>query len=127
MKKVTVAIFAVVVALALRSQALAGCTTAVAVTTSSTAILAANDLGAGAPRSIVSVTNSGPGVAYCAFGTSNAATTANGFALFIGETLSFATQQTPYGKVTLPPQSDLACISFTGGGNNTSNVVACDY
>jgi hypothetical protein len=103
----------------------AGCTTAVAVTTASTAVLAANDLG-NQPRHTLSLTNAGPDVVFCAFGTSNVATAANGFPLFIGETLNFPPVSSPANAVTNPPSADVACISFNGGGNTTASVIACD-
>lgn len=100
--------------------------TAKAVTTSSTAVLALGDLPYPG-RSCIMITNSGPNVAFCAFGTSNAATTANGQLILIGETIPMCSQINLIGKQSLPPQNDLACIAFNGGGNTTANIVACDW
>jgi hypothetical protein len=109
------------------APAFAGCTTPVTMTTTSTSLLASGDLGAGIPRSYLSITNSGPDVAFCALGTSNAATTANGILLLIGETLQWQSMQNVNGRFIYPPNGDVACITFNGGGNTTANVVGCDY
>lgn len=100
---------------------------AVAVSTSSTAVLAAGDL-VSPGRSQINITNSGPNVEFCQFGTSNTCTTANGFLLLIGETASFGTQMTVNGnKASGPPQTDLCCIAFNGGGNTTANTNVCEW
>ena len=100
--------------------------TAKAVTTASTAVLALGDLPYPG-RSCIMVTNSGPDVAFCAFNTNNAATTANGQLILIGETIEMCSQINQLGKQSLPPQNDFACISFNGGGNTTANIIACDW
>lgn len=100
--------------------------TAKAVGTSSTAVLATGDLPYPG-RSCIMITNSGPNVAFCAFGTGNQATTANGQLVLIGETIPMCSQINSLSKQSLPPQNDLACIAFNGGGNTTANIVACDW
>ena len=98
----------------------------VAVTTASTAILANGDL-LYPGRAQITLNNSGPNVEFCQFGTSNACTVANGFMLLIGETLTFGTQPTLGNKVAQPPQSDLCCIGFNGGGNTIANTQVCEW
>lgn len=112
-------------------KAWAGCTTATAVSTSSTQILAANDINNSAlvnpGRHFLSCTNSGPDMAYIGIGTSNAVTSANGIMILLGETLNWPQVAPANGAIQGPPNGDVSAISYNGGGNTTANVVCCDY
>lgn len=104
----------------------AGATTAVALNaTTSTQILAANDLGAGAPRHFILVCNDGPGIGYIAFGTNNAATVTNGFPINPMQCLPpFTTVISPNGVAALPTQLDIAGIADSAA---VPNIVVTDY
>lgn len=117
------------------TAAAAGNTTSVACGTTSTQIYTVGDLGVGVARHFMQICNNGPGIAYIAIGTSNAATTTNGLPLGpMGCLPPWTTFFGAQGVVSLPPQNDVACIADPGsggtsgtGGTATANIVAVDY
>lgn len=97
---------------------------AVVVGSSSTSVLAANDIGSF--RHGLYLFNNSSVPAYCAMNTSNAATTANGIyvAPLSGQTFGMSYSAfSVSGPTTQFPAFDIACIS---SGNGT-NIIAFDY
>jgi hypothetical protein len=99
---------------------------AVSVTTASTQIVLANDVGT--YRNYILMINIGNNPAWCAQKTSNAATTLNG--IFIGMTGFYELPGSPMpvppngsSPGSLQPANDWACISVNGG----TTIVYSDY
>jgi len=127
-KRIILAALAFGLVVGLRSPVFAGAagaTTAVACATTSTALLALNDLGTGVARHVVIICNDGPGIGYVAFGTTNAATVTNGIPIEPMSCLPpLNSVVSPNGVVALPSQLDIACISDSAA---VANMVALDY